>query len=140
MSPRVNLISTIISDDCRKEDNGKDIIIGVYTGGIFSGAVPFILPTLAVRFEIIPAKLVYERVKFVLRDTVEKDIVMARGKLSFNRINLPAAFFFKFGPVKFEKEGQHSLWLGMDEDPELVGLLNITKSGPPPTEKLSSAS
>ena len=136
MSQRVNLISTIISDDCRKEDNGKDIIIGVYTGGIFSAAVPFILPTLAVRFEIIPTKLSYERIKFILRDTVENDIVMATGKLSFNRINFPGAFFFKFGPVKFEKEGQHSLWLGMDEDPNLVGLLNITKSWTRPAETL----
>jgi hypothetical protein len=134
MSSRLRLVSTIISEDCRRENSGKDIIIGVYTGGIFSREIPFMIPTLAVRFEIIPSKLVYENVKFFLRDTAEKDIVMATGKVGFNEINHPAAFFFKFGAVKFEKEGQHSLWLGMDEDPDLVCLLNITKSGTRPSQ------
>ena len=129
MSSTMHLVSTIISDDCRKEDSGKDIIIGVYTGGIYSIEVPFLLPTLAVRFEILPSKLTYEKVTFILRDTAEKDMVIAFGKLEFNKINSPAAFFFKFGPVTFAKEGQHGLWLGMDEDPDLVGLLNITKLG-----------
>jgi hypothetical protein len=125
----MRLISTIISDDCRKEDSGKDIIIGVYTGGIYSVKVPFILPTLAVRFEILPSKLKYENVKFILRDTTEKNIAIVSGKLEFSKINSPGAFFFKFGPVTFAKEGEHGLWLGMDEDPDLVGLLTITESG-----------
>lgn len=42
--------SVTICDDVRREDNGKEIHIGVYSGGIVVPVVPFILPRLCFVF------------------------------------------------------------------------------------------
>jgi hypothetical protein len=104
----MRLLSTIVSDDCRREDNGKDIIIGVYTEGIHSAQIPFVLPTLSVRFEILPTKLKYEHVKLILKNTIDENMSVVTGRLEFNKIDSRSAFFFKFGPVTFTKYGQNN--------------------------------
>jgi hypothetical protein len=42
--------SVLICDDIRREDNGKEIYLGVYSGGIIVPFVPFILPKLCFVF------------------------------------------------------------------------------------------
>jgi hypothetical protein len=42
----------MICDDVRREDNGKEIIIGVYSGSIIAETFPIFLPTFAIRFVI----------------------------------------------------------------------------------------
>ena len=39
-SPRVSIVSAVVCDDIRHEDNGKDILIGVYSGIITVHALP----------------------------------------------------------------------------------------------------
>jgi 4-hydroxy-3-methylbut-2-en-1-yl diphosphate synthase IspG/GcpE len=119
--------SVIVADDCRKEDNGKDIAIGIYTGSVISTVLPFALPQMAVRFVVRPEKLRYDNVHFSLKNPDGKNLVEVRGSIAVSRLDIPGVFVFKFGPVVFEKAGRYTLHLGMDADETEVSSFLVEK-------------
>lgn len=120
MASNARFMSVLISDDCRKEDNGKDIAIGIYTGSIISSAIPIVLPTLALRFEVVPAKNKYDNVIVFVKKPDGNDLAHIKASLEFKHANAPGAFFLKFGPVSFDVEGTYRIFLGMDEEAEPI--------------------
>jgi hypothetical protein len=131
MAFNYKFVSAILCDDCRKEVNGKDIAIGIYTGSILSPQIPFMLPTFFVRFEVIPSKHLYTNVAFDMKSPDGEAFLQARGKVEFTEINLTGGFFFRFSPVIFEKEGEYKSFLGMDDEQEMVHQIVVRKwAGP----------
>ena len=135
MASAYEYVSTIICDDCRREDNGKDIAIGIYAGSIASVGVPVFLPTFAFRFEIVPKKLRYENVTVIVKDRDDVEVLRVGGTIAFADANHSLAFFFKSASIFFPKEGQYTVFLAMDDEPKEVYKFEVQKIGLPPTEQ-----
>jgi hypothetical protein len=127
MASKAKFTSLLVCDDCRKEDNGKDIAIGIYTGSLLFVSFPAMVPYMAFRFEVIPVQKEYGNIQVVLQKEDGKEILRIQGGAVFSSINEPGSFFFKVGPVAFENEGTFKVLLGMDEDPEEVAHFKVAK-------------
>jgi hypothetical protein len=133
MPTTYKLISLVMCDDARREDNGKEILIGTYSGSMLVPAVPYILPTFAIRFEIIPSRTEYRRVIALLKNPKNEEVFRIEGALAVASPNIQASFFYRASPVLLAMTGEYKVFLGMDEDPEEVGSLTIAQGSPTPT-------
>jgi hypothetical protein len=111
------VIAALVCDDVRKEDNGKEILIGVYTGGIVVPAMPaalilslwlFLEPKgsgeLPIEMQLLNdegTQLIHARALGVVQDT-NAELTAALADADDDRSSLAFARF----PVKFEKEGR----------------------------------
>jgi hypothetical protein len=95
MATTHKLVSLIMCDDCRREDNGKDILIGTYSGSMLSPVVPFVLPSFALRFEIIPKQQEYKKVVVIMKNPQGEDVFRIEGTLAISRPEFAASFFYK---------------------------------------------
>jgi len=129
MASTYKLVSTIIADDIRKENNGKEIIIGVYTGVIIVPTIPAILPTFFVRFEIKPNKLQYKKASCKILNADDFDFLTSVGKISIATIEQNASFSFRFSPLVIEKVGIYKIYLGMDGPIRKVSSFEVTMKG-----------
>ena len=114
MASNYTYVSTLICDDCRKEDTGKDIAIGIYVGSIVTQQLPLLMPIFAIRFEVVPDKRRYENVTAIIKDPEGRETVRVGGIIEFNQINVPSSFFFRISSVLFQNEGKHTVSLAMD--------------------------
>lgn len=132
MPTTYKFVSLVMCDDCRREDNGREILIGTYAGGIASTVVPFILPTFALRFEIIPMQKEYRKMVATMKNPKDEDVFRAEGiGLQIERPQFPASFFFKVSPLMIAMTGEYKVFLGMDEEPEQVATLTIIQADAP---------
>jgi hypothetical protein len=120
MASTYQLRSLILADDARREDNGKEILIGVYSGSIVTPQIPLLLPTFALRFEMMTTKKKYDRVQVLMNGPDGNIVFRIEGSLEFGSSDFPSSFFFKVSPIQFQKEGTYTVLLGMDEEPEIV--------------------
>jgi hypothetical protein len=127
MATTHTLVSLIMCDDCRREDNGKEIIIGVYTGAIITPDIPVMLPTFALRFEIIPKQNEYKKTIAIIKDPNGEEIVRVEGSLAIARIDLGASFFYRVSPLPIMTAGTYKIYLGLDEEPEEIASLQVLK-------------
>ena len=125
MATTHKLVSLIMCDDCRKEDNGKDIIIGVYTGAMIAPVLPFVLPTFALRFEIIPQQLEYQKAVAIMKNPRDEEIFRVEGTLAVSRMDFGASFFYRVSPLPITMQGDHAIFLGLDEEPEQIAVLRV---------------
>jgi hypothetical protein len=125
MPTTYRLVSLIICDDCRREDNGKDIIIGTYTGAMISPTLPVILPTFVLRFEIIPHQREYQRTIAFMRSPRGDEMFRVEGALIISRPDFGASFFYKVSPLMITVPGDHTIHLGLDEEPEQIAVFKI---------------
>jgi hypothetical protein len=136
MATTYRLVSLIICDDCRREDNGKDIIIGTYTGAMISPTLPIILPTFVLRFEIIPHQIEYKKTVASMKNPLGEEMFRVEGILSVGRPQYGASFFYKVSPLVITMAGDHTIHLGLDEEPEQIAVFTILQEpipdGPPP--------
>ena len=114
MASNYTYVSTLICDDCRKEDTGKYIAIGIYPGSIVTPQLPLLMPILAIRFEVVPDKRRYENVTATIKDPEGRETVRVGGIIEFSQANVPSSFFFRISPVLFQNEGKHTVSLAMD--------------------------
>ncbi len=77
--PRIDIEYVIVCDDIRREDNGKELLIGVYTRDIVVGAFPAVLQ-LAFWICYVPTALGTIETEFRLVD--EQDAEFFKGKTS----------------------------------------------------------
>jgi hypothetical protein len=125
MATTHKLVSLIMCDDCRREDNGKEIIIGVYTGAMISRVLPFVLPTFALRFEIIPQQREYKKTAAIMKNPRGEEIFRVDGMLAVSRVDFGASFFYRVSPLLITMAGDHAILLGLDEEPEQVAVLRV---------------
>jgi hypothetical protein len=137
MATTHRLISLIMCDDCRREDNGKDIIIGTYTGAMISPSIPVLLPTFTLRFEIIPHQLQYKKTIAIMKNPRNEELFRVEGELAVGRLEFGASFFYRVSPLVITMTGPHTIHLGLDEEPEQVGTLTVVQEPiPGPTPQL----
>ena len=125
MATTHKLVSLIMCDDCRKEDNGKDIIIGVYTGAMIVPVLPFLLSTFALRFEIIPQQLEYKKAVAFMKNPREEEIFRVEGMLTVSRMDFGVSFFYRISPLPIRMQGDYAIFLGLDEEPEQIAVLRV---------------
>jgi hypothetical protein len=126
----------MICDDVRREDNGKEIIIGVYSETIIVESFPVLLATFAVRFVIrVPIKR-----PLTLDGSIAGpdgvDIVKFQGELRAEREETYNAFSFKMSPLVLRAPGMHSIRAGIETKPRSVYSFNaVTREqfAPKPT-------
>ncbi len=123
------LLHTLICDDIRREDNGKEILIGMLNSTIILDRVPAILATFGVRFLIESNKTNFEGVTLKIVDPNGEDIVIATSTFSFLTAEFPGSFFYKISPMPIQHYGRYGIWLGLDEEPVIVSSFDVA---PPP--------
>jgi hypothetical protein len=115
----------MICDDVRREDNGKEIIIGVYTGAVLIESVPSILPVFCVRFII----RVPMRTDVILDGSINgpdgHEIVKLRGNIKIDRPDPRASFSFRIAPLIFTTFGGHEIKAGIGAKPRTVYKFNV---------------
>lgn len=114
MTVSYKLVSVLIADDVRKETSGKDIAIGIYSGVIICTTIPTVLPTFALRFEIIPTKQRYDKVICKIRDPQLDDIMTYTGVIKVANLDYYSAFSMRFSPFIINVTGRYTIHLGMD--------------------------
>lgn len=139
MATTYKLVSLIVCDDCRREDTGKDIIIGTYTGAMISPTLPVLLPTFVLRFEIIPHQQEYKKTIALMKNPLGEEMFRVEGMLGVSRPQFGASFFYKVSPLMITMAGDHTIHLGLDEEPEQVAVFTILQEPIPTAPSLPSA-
>ena len=123
--------SAIVCDDIRREQNGKDILIGVYGGVIVvHDGFPASLPQFALHLEIEISKLFYETSILRIVSPEGRDIVKIAGALNFRRTDEPAILSVVFGPVQFPMPGEYRIHLGLDGPDRRVSSFHVREREP----------
>jgi len=125
MAKDYDVLFFLAADDVRKEDNGKDIIIGVYNESMIVPTIPAALPTFTLWFQTKIRKLHFEKIKAHINDPSDKELVRIEGTIQFDNLIFPATFSLKVSPLLLSAFGIYSVFLGMDSEEEKVGQFEV---------------
>ena len=128
-----SIISTIVCDDVRREDNGKDILIGVFNDTLVIDSVPAILAVLGIRF-LVKANKKEAEVKGFIIGPEQKKLVEFGGQVVFANVKYNSSFFFKISPMMISEHGEYEIYLGLNSEPEKVYTFSVITS-----EKMNAA-
>lgn len=120
-----SVIHTIICDDVRKEDNGKEILIGVYNDTLILDPIPAVIPSFAMRFLITTSQQEYTNVGGNIIGPDEKEVLRFGGHIKFENIKYYCSFFFRISPMPFQLAGAYKIHLGLDSSTELVHTFHV---------------
>jgi len=98
---------------------------------MISPVVPFILPSFALRFEIIPHQNEYKKAIAIMKNPRGEDMFRVDGMLAVSRTQVGASFFYKVTPLVVTMAGTHTIHLGLDEDPEQIATLVVLQEAIP---------
>lgn len=111
---------TIICDEVRKEDNGKRIIIGVYTNSILVPEFPFTLPTLTFfTFAATSDKGIFPFEASLELPQQDKPSFKALGKMQVREIG-DTQYTLRFHNVTLEGPGTCRLRVRIGQQDEIV--------------------
>ncbi|BBK38961.1 hypothetical protein STAQ_40390 [Allostella sp. ATCC 35155] len=106
---RIKVRSLIVCEDIRREDNGKELLLGVFSGIIAAPKLPLKLPRMGFRIEAqIKAGDMSGPTEVLVFGPDRKQIIKIDGEFPASptlRPGEPFSFSFTIGPVTFEKEG-----------------------------------
>jgi len=125
MGQDYTLLSTIIADDIRREDSGKDIVIGVFNEALIVGEVPTMLATFAVRFSLRSKKEKYNIVIVTINSPDGNEVVRFTGAVLFEDIKYMSSFFYKCSPFPLQCAGKYEIYLDMDGSKELASTFEV---------------
>src|SRR5262245_1276923 len=114
-----SIINTIVCDDVRREDNGKEILIGVFNDTLVIDSVPAILATFGIRF-LVKTNTKEAEVRGYIVGPGENKIVQFGGQVVFANIKYSSSFFFKISPMMIPEYGEYKIYLGLNSDAEKV--------------------
>ena len=126
----LHLKTTLLCDDIRQEDNGKFMIIGVYTPNMTVPQIPFVLPSLS--FFLIfdadgPGK---HAIKFNLNHLeTGRSLVGGMGQIGVKRAGT-AVMPLKLGNAQFQAVGSYTLSLSIDDAPPILNSFDVTLNIP----------
>lgn len=111
---------TLICDDVRREDNGKLILLGLYTGNIAVPQIPFSLPLLTFFTALESDRPGQWSMKFRLQNLeTGKNLVEGAGGITIQQPGLIVAPI-KIGGVQFQAVGAYNFILEIEESREQI--------------------
>ncbi len=103
-APKLKLIAALVCDDTRREDNGKEILIGVYTGAVIVPELPAALPlSLWIYFQ--PESAGHLRLGVRVLFPERSPILEARAEADINTVAEPLSLTLPRMPLNFKTEG-----------------------------------
>ena len=118
--------SVMICDDVRHEDNGKEILIGVYTDTIItSKEPPLLLPKLCVRILLRAKKTEFENVSFQIISPSRWEIFSRNMPLTIEKPDEPTVFTAEVIPAPLPMAGVYTIRFGMDIEPRKIGQFEV---------------
>lgn len=103
-TPHVELLTALVCDDVRREDNGKEILIGVYTGAIAMPKLPANLP-LCLWLHLQTHGNGEIKLEFRVIGPAEKELAHGEAMVGFVDSDLPASLALPKLPLALESEG-----------------------------------
>ncbi len=109
--PRIRVRSLLVCEDIRREDNGKEMLLGVFSGIIAAPKLPLKLPRIGFRIEAqSPSGAIAGPTEVLIFGPDRKLAIKVDGDLPpmpTLRPNDPFSFSFTVGPVTIEREGRY---------------------------------
>lgn len=126
----LHLKTALLCDDIRQEDNGKFMIIGVYTPNMTVPQIPFVLPSLSF-FLLFDADEPGEHAfKFNLNHLeTGRSLVEGMGQIGVKRAGT-AVMPLKLGNAQFQAVGSYTLSLSIDDAPPTLNSFDVTLNIP----------
>jgi hypothetical protein len=116
-------------DDVRIENNGKYLLIGVYSGTIrVRKALPVTLSMLSFWIQLDLKQLDYDDYELKLLDPRRQEIAQIRGPARFARVDEPGVIVCFAGPLTISSYGTYSIEFGLGRPLRLVGTFAVRSS------------
>ena len=112
--------SVIVCEDIRQEANGKQILIGVFSGDIIVGTIPANLTQLSFRFDVNIEHKDFHKVYFMLTDPSRNIVFDGQRELQIHRADMPLTLAISVPGLRFIEAGVYSVKLGLDHKPRKV--------------------
>lgn len=129
-SSRIKVRSLILCEDIRREDNGKELLLGVFSGVIAAAKLPLKLPRIGFRIEAqTRAGDLSGPTEVLVFGPDRKQLIKVDGEFPASptlKAGEPFSFSFTIGPVTFEKEGWYSVRWRMAGEEHRVGDFSIS--------------
>jgi len=129
----------LMCDDVRREDNGKFLLIGLYTPGIVTAQIPVVLPTLTFFCELECSRPGTFRLTFRLRhEEGNQTLVEGMAPVNVADPTQPVIMPVKMGPIQINSPGGYTFSLEFESQPPIVhsfpvqlNPLGLGTGGPP---------
>lgn len=123
--------SIIVCDDVRREDNGKEILIGVYTDTIVTvKEPPIVLPKLCIRIQLSTKKSEFKNVSCKIISPSRKEIFSGNSPMKIENPDDPTIVTLAFSPAPLPMAGVYSIRFGMDVEPRKIGQFEVRVKEP----------
>ena len=103
-APHVELLAALVCDDVRREDNGKEILIGVYTGAIVVPKLPASLP-LSLWLHLQTRGSGEMKLEFRVIGPAAKELAHGEAMVGFAESDQPASLALPKLPLVLDAEG-----------------------------------
>src|ERR1700722_1974046 len=95
----LQILNTLVCDDVRLENNGKEILIGVYNGTVIVDSVPTLLPTFSIRILLKPTEIREYNVHGAIIGPSGLAVAQFSGKLNTPTTKFLVTFSLKVSPL-----------------------------------------
>lgn len=108
--------SVIFCDDLRVENNGKEIAIGIYPGYITIPSMPFVIPHIIIRFELMFTGKAVNLFSVRIVDPAGNSLAEQTGPLTFGDWTLPGTLSIAFEGLIVSTNGDYQILTRVDEE------------------------
>lgn len=116
----------IVCDEVRFENNGKEIILGVYSDGVIVPSVPISLKVMTFRIVVDVDGRAFETVSFELRGTEGNVGAHISGDAPATLVGQKEGkFLFELPGITLQSEGTKTIWFSLDSNLEQVGEFDV---------------
>jgi hypothetical protein len=122
---KCTILNVLLCDDVRREDNGKDIAIGIYNETMVAETLPILVPTFCIRIMVRTYTTDNLDVSGSISDPDKKDVVQFTGVLKTENTAFLQAFAFRISPIVFSKSGIYKINIGIGQEQSSVSELNV---------------
>ena len=117
--------SVLVCDQVRREDNGKEIIIGVYRDSIIVPRIPTVIPMLTFRITAQVDHTEFKNMKFSVIGPSRHKLLDYEGETSVDNSHEPLIVVFSALTPELQKAGLYTIKFGLDSQLRKVGHFNV---------------
>jgi hypothetical protein len=121
----MQILNTIVCDDVRIENNGKEILIGVYNGTVIVDSVPTLLPTFGIRILVKPTEIREYNINGAIIGPSGLAAAQFSGKMNVLTTKFLATFSLRISPLFINELGDYQVKIGIDAPIEGVYTFNV---------------
>lgn len=121
--PRI--LNTLVCDDVRLENNGKEILIGVYNGTVIIDSVPAFFPTFSIRVLVKPTEIREYNINGAITAPSGLAAAQFSGKLNVLTTKFLMTFSLKISPLIINELGEYHVKIGIDAPIEEIYAFNV---------------